>query len=110
MSTSQRPPGHLSKSTKAWWSLVASDYSLEQWQLLTLTAACEAWDRGAEAREQVTKDGLQLFDRFGQAKVHPLLAVERDCRLSFLRAVRELALEVVDEPAEVRPPRIRAVK
>lgn len=110
MATTQRPPAHLSKPTKDWWKLVATDYSLEEWQLRTLTAAAEAWDRGAEAREQVTKDGLQVFDRFNQAKVHPLLAVERDCRLAFVRCVRELALEVDDEPGEARPPRIRAVR
>jgi len=110
MTTSQRPPAHLTTATKAWWKLIASDYSLEEWQLRTLTAACEAWDRGQQAREQVATDGLMVTDRFDQVKPHPLLAVERDCRLSFVRCVRELALEVDDEPAEARPPRIRAVK
>jgi len=108
--TSTPPPGHLSKASKAWFRLITADFRLEEWQLRTLTAAAESWDRMTQARELVAAEGITVDDRFGVAKVHPAVAVERDSRLSFLRCVRELALEVDDEPAEVRPPRIRAVR
>jgi len=108
--TSTPPPTHLSKASKAWFKAITDDFRLESWQLRTLTAAAEAWDRTQQAREQLAVDGLTLDDRFGQVRVHPLVAVERDSRLAFVRCLRELALEVDDEPAEVRPPRIRAVR
>jgi len=108
--TSTPPPTHLSKASKAWWKAITEDFRLESWQLRTLTAAAEAWDRCTQARELVAAEGITVEDRFGVAKVHPAVAIERDSRLSFLRCVRELALEVDDEPAEVRPPRIRAMK
>ncbi len=106
-------PKHLSRATKAWWTDIVKSYDLEAWQLRTLLAACEAWDRGQEARKQIDADGLVQQDRFGQPKPHVLLAVERDCRIAYLRAVRELALEVdgpASAPVSARPPRIRAVK
>ncbi|MDP8975746.1 MAG: P27 family phage terminase small subunit [Actinomycetota bacterium] len=109
----KNPPKHLSRQTKAWWKTVAEGHYLEEWQYRTLTSACEAWDRGVQAREQIDAEGLTITDRFGQSKAHPLLAVERDCRIAFLRAVRELALEVdgpASSPPSARPPRIRAVQ
>lgn len=106
------PPKHLSRATKVWWNEIAKSYDLEEWQYRTLLSACEAWDRGVQAREQIDADGLVQYDRFEQAKPHVLLGVERDCRVGFLRAVRELALEVdgpASAPVSARPPRIRAV-
>ena len=37
--------------------------------------------------------------------MHPAVAIERDARIAFLRAVRELALADAGEPTEIRPPR-----
>jgi phage terminase small subunit len=105
-----KPPKHLSRQSRAWWVEVAQNYDLEQHQYRTLTSAAEAFDRATQAREQVDADGLMVADRFGQQRLHPLLAVERDCRVGFLRALRELSLEVEGpEAAPARPPRIRAV-
>jgi phage terminase small subunit len=103
-------PKHLSRQSRAWWAEIAEHYDLEAHQYRLLTSAAEAFDRATQARESVDADGLMVADRFGQQRPHPLLAVERDCRVGFLRALRELALEV-DGPAAApaRPPRIRAV-
>jgi phage terminase small subunit len=106
------PPRHLSKASKAWWRQIVSDFELADWQHRILTSAGEAFDRATQAREQVDAEGLTVADRFGQRRPHPLLAVERDSRTAFLRATRELALEVdgpVSSPVSARPPRIRSV-
>ena len=40
------------------------------------------------------REGMTVVGRDGQAKVHPLLAVERNARQAFLSAVRTLGLEL----------------
>jgi phage terminase small subunit len=104
--TSFSPPKHLLPDTAAWWREVAKQYALEAHGLRLLTLACEAWDRGVEAREAIAKYGTIYVDRFDQPRARPEVAIERDSRLSFARLVRELALDVEppDEPG--RPPRL----
>jgi P27 family predicted phage terminase small subunit len=107
------PPRHLSKESKAWWKAIVADFELADWQHRTLTSAAEAHDRMSEARELLAAEGIVLADRFGQSRAHPAVAIERDARTAYLRAVRELALEVdgpVSSPVSARPPRIRAVR
>jgi len=54
----------------------------------------EAHQRARECREAILREGMTVVGRDGQAKVHPLLAVERDARQAFLSAVRTLGLEL----------------
>jgi phage terminase small subunit len=85
---------------------VVAEFRLEQHHVRLLTLAAEAWDRGQEAREALTKEGLTFVDRFGQPHARPEVAIERDARIAFARLLRELALDV-DPPADdARPPRI----
>jgi len=72
-----------------------------------LTLACEAWDRGEQARVMIKKHGLTFQNRYGEIKMRPEVAVERDCRIAFARLVRELHLD--SEPAEDggRPPALK---
>ena len=101
------PPKHLSRESKGWWRQVVSDYDLERHHLKLLQSACEAWDRVAEARALIERDGIVVEDRFGQPKAHPAVDIERHNRALFARMLRELALDV-EEPAEtVRPPTMR---
>jgi P27 family predicted phage terminase small subunit len=95
-----RPPLHLSPAMKRWWREVLSEYVLETHHLKVLQAACEAWDRGQQAREDVARNGLTINDRWGQPKLNPCVQVERDARTAFLRAVRELDLDV-EPPREL---------
>lgn len=99
-------PRHLSRASRRLWRQLAEDYALgdEPHALRTLTLACEALDRGEEARERIALDGAYLTDRFGQLKAHPAVAVERDARIAAMRAFRELSLD--PDPGEVRPPRV----
>jgi len=73
---------------------VFSDFSIEtQTAQAVLTVALEAHQRARECREIVAREGMTVVGRDGQAKVHPLLAVERDARQSFLAAFRALGLD-----------------
>lgn len=90
---------------KNWWRSVAKDWSLDPHHLKLLTLACEAWDRAAQARDVLAKEGAFFKDRFGSPKAHPATIVERDSRLAFCRLLREIGLEGAG-PADSRPPRI----
>ena len=94
------PPAHLSAETAAWWSQIVGDYVLESHHLRQLQAACEAWDRCQQAREVLGREGLTFDDRFGCPHPRPEIAVERDARVAFLRALRELGLDIA--PPEER--------
>ena len=103
--TTPKPPAHLKRDGKVFWRSVAGTFDLEAHHLAVLTVAAERLDRVAEARARVKRDGPYVRDRFGQLKAHPALAVERDATVGFLRAARELGLDV-DEPNEARPGRL----
>lgn len=104
---SRRPPDHLKPSTKRWFRRVLKEYQLEEHHERVLQLACEAWDRSEEARLRIAQDGAYLPDRFGQLKAHPAIDVERDSRIAFMRALRELDLDVDPPAAEARPPQLR---
>lgn len=95
-STRPRPPAHLAAATLRWWQDVVDAYDLNEHHVRLLTAACEAWDRAAEARERIAKDGAVVPNRWGELRAHPSIAIERDSRIAFARLMRELRLD--DEP------------
>jgi len=103
----QKPPSHLTAETRRWYAQTASDYELEPHHLMLLQLAGECWDRAAECRKVVKKDGKTFRDRHGILRQHPLLKIEFDSRNQFMRSLRELGLDV-DPPAENRPPIIPA--
>jgi phage terminase small subunit len=86
------PPAHFSPSTRQWWQTVLDRYVLEEHHLRLLQLACEAWDRGQKAREQLEQEGLTMSGRQG-VRPHPCIAIERDARLAVARLVRELDLD-----------------
>jgi len=97
------PPEHLQPSTKAWWTAVIADYELEPHQLRTLQAAAESWDRYQQAREALALHGLTYTDAKGMIRQRPECAIERDSRISYLRALRELHIEPPDRPRALTP-------
>ena len=87
-----QPPEHLSRGSATFWRQVAAEYHLEPHHQRFLEAACVAWDRMVTAREAIEEHGLLLEGRYG-LKANPALAVERDARTAFVRAMRELDLD-----------------
>lgn len=96
------PPKHLARSVDLWRSTV-DEFELESHQLELLRRCCEASDTADAAGEVVRAEGVTVLDRFGAARAHPAVAVERDARLAVARLLRELRLG--EEPADSRPPR-----
>lgn len=100
------PPTHLRPETASWWKAVVAEFDLEQHHIRLLRLACEAWDRGQEAREAIAQHGSVYVDRFGQPRARPEIAIERDARIAFARLMRELALDVDGPDESGRPPQI----
>jgi phage terminase small subunit len=88
------PPPHLSEATQSWWTAVLRDSQIKPHQLRTLQAAAESWDLKERAREALAKHGLSYTDDKGMIRARPEVAIERDAKTSYLRALRELHLDV----------------
>lgn len=98
-------PGHLSPDSAGWFRTLMKTYAFEAHQVRLLQVACEAWDRKEQARLELASDGLTVVDGAGMKRAHPCVVIERDARVAFLRAVRELSLSD-DDVADIRPPRL----
>jgi len=88
------------------WRAVLADYTLEPADLVRLEALCDALHRQRQAEAVIDAEGLTAKDRYGQTRVHPAVAVERDARLAVLRAVRELGLDLAEIETSARLPRL----
>jgi len=94
----------LSPQAQAWHDVLAAEYGItDAHGSLLLMTACEAFDRLRSCQGQISLDGEQIIDRFGQFKAHPLLAAERDARAQMLACLKALQLDV--EPLEGHPGR-----
>ena len=105
MKNSASAPKHLTPEARRWWRQLAGEYEIEdEAGLLLLGVAMEAFDRLRQAQEILAKEGLIEKDRFGQKRPHPAGVIERDARTAFLRALKQLNLDV-ELPGPVgRPP------
>lgn len=98
--TERKPPKHLGPEGRSYWRAVERRFALEEHHYAVLQAACEAKDRAAEARELIASQGMLIGGDGGRmARANPLLRVERDAWTAFLRAEKQLGLDV-DAPSE----------
>jgi phage terminase small subunit len=100
------PPGLLGEG-RALWDQVTSDWDLDPAALTILHTACLARQQDHAAEALVAKEGLVVVDRFGQAKAHPAVAVARDAKSTFLRAMKQLGLDISPLQPMGRPPSTR---
>jgi phage terminase small subunit len=104
------PPAHLQLATRKWFASVCADYALEEHHVRLLAVACEAWDRAQQARAALAEHGLTYTDRYGCPHQRPETQIERNSMVVFMRAIRELDLDV-GSPAEAsRPPQLRSIR
>ena len=97
----KKSPQHLSKEAKTLWKRLLSEYAVtDEAGLLLLTTSMEAFDRMRDCQAAIKKEGLQLPDRFGNLKPHPLTGVEKDSRAAMMAALKALNLDL--EPLQDR--------
>lgn len=100
----QKPPQGLKRAGKRFWVRVMNEFVLEETHdLARLEMACRCLDEIVKAEGVVEQDGMYIKDRFLQTREHPAMKTCRDNRTLFLRAVRELGLDLEQSP-ESRPP------
>lgn len=98
-------PEHLSPETAAWWQEVMNSFELEPHHHRLLQLACESWDRGQRAREELAQHGGVTFkDEKGTIRAHPAVAIQRDAAILFARVMRELDLDGCGPGEAPRPP------
>jgi len=101
----KKAPKHLSDDGREFWSQVISEFSINDAAgLALLLTAAEALDRMSAARRVIEADGAIVKDRYGQSKVHPACALEKDSRNGFLAALRALSLDINPTAPVGRPP------
>ena len=103
-----RAPQHLRLDTRRWWRHCGAEWPLEAHHIKLLTIAAESWDRLTMAREIIDRDGMTFLDRLGHPRPRPEIAIERDCRISFMRAIRELDLDIAPPTQSTRPHALRS--
>lgn len=100
-----KTPKHLSAESKKLFKYIVESFELEEYHIHLLIMACEARDRGKQARKSIERHGLTTVDKYGQVKMRPEVQIERDSRISFARLIRELNLS--EEPDEKRIPGLK---
>jgi P27 family predicted phage terminase small subunit len=98
----QTPP-NLSPDAQELWRQVTREWELETSSLAVLRVACESMTEMQECQKVIKKEGRVTKDRWGQLKPNPCVAQLRDARTSFLRAVKQLGLDL--EPLNPHPGR-----
>jgi phage terminase small subunit len=98
-----KPPKGLSRAAQRWWKAINRDYELDATGQLILGRALESFDRVMLAKAAIEKDGLVLTDG-AISRLHPAARAENDARLSMLRYIKALNLDI-EVPGPIgRPP------
>ena len=88
-------PPTLTKEAGGWWKRLIDQYAIDDdYGLLLLQTALEAFDRMREAQAVVSEEGLQVTDRYGQIKSHPACTIEKDSRSQMLASFKALNLDL----------------
>ncbi len=85
-------PPHLSADARQMWREIVAEY--DGWAVAELSILCsalEAFDRMKQAQKELRKK-LFMKDKYGRVRVHPCVAIERDSRQAYLRALRQLGI------------------
>jgi phage terminase small subunit len=98
-----RPPVGYTPEARKLWRQVLAGWDLDPPALTILDTACRGLMRVREAQALLERDGIVVKDRFGQEKPHPAVAIERDAKLTLLRNLKALNLDL--EPLHDRPGR-----
>lgn len=93
-----QPPGYLSAHSKGTWRRIASEYELTPDAAGMLEAALVNYDRAQQAREMIAAEGIVQA-----GKRHPAVDVEKQAWGLYLRALRQLGLDIAPAGPVGRP-------
>lgn len=92
-------PKHLSPESKRTYRRIANEFDLGPDAENLLRLALESWDRAQQARELVSKQGIITE----HGKRHPAIDIEHNAYGVYLRAVRQLGLDILPPGPVGRP-------
>ncbi len=92
-------PANLSSDARRHWNRITAEYELTSDAAMILETGLASWDMGQQARELLRREGLVLG-----TKRHPALEILKMADTTFLRAMRELGLNISDPGDVGRPP------
>jgi len=104
-----KPPSGLRPKTREWFSGISEQFVLESHHQKLLAVAALAWDRKSAADEALAKHGLTFDDANGKPTARPECKISHDASILFMRALRELCLDV-STPDDSRPPVLKGNK
>lgn len=84
----------LSNEAQSWLEKIVEENEIrDEAGLLIAQTAMESFDRMRAAQKTIDKEGMTFKDRFGQIRINPATAVERDAKSSMLHALKQLNLD-----------------
>ena len=88
-----KPPSHLSKKAQTFFKNFVDEGEVDQSAVEVLTRVCESQDRADQAAEELKRAGsLTTLDRFGVARAHPMVSVERQARAAIVDGLKALGV------------------
>ena len=92
---------------KRLWREIHAEFTLEADQLEILRTACDALARLYQARNILDREGLTFKTPSGQIRSHPANAIEKQSRVGFLQAIKQLGIDwdPIEKPNVGRPSR-----
>ncbi len=101
MTATPQPPKHLSKTARAWFRSIVTDYELTPTHLRLLVVAAESLDQIEATRSALAAHGTDTYDdRFGQPHARPEVAILRNAKISFCRLLTQINLSDDDGGTE----------
>jgi hypothetical protein len=93
------PTKNLSLAARRHWARITRDYELTSDAAMLLETGLANWDMAQEARKLLRKEGMVL-----NGKRHPAIEIQKLGDSLFMRAMRELGLNISDPGDAGRPP------
>lgn len=88
----QQPPRHIGKTGATWWKSVIANHTPSPTDYALMILAAECLDTAASARDEIKKQGMVVPTKHS-FKTNPLVAVEGNNKLVFLRLIRQLGIQ-----------------
>jgi len=94
-----KPPVHLSLEARRHWNRITAAYEITADSAMILETGLANWDMAQEARELLRREGMVV-----DGKRHPAIEIVKQGNATFLRAFRELGLNLAPPGDVGRPP------